>query len=157
MCEQSGLVVDRAASDPSRFWFLPSVAAFGNSFVFWVCDGAPVDVEAALASVAPPAPTPPPAPRPLASGGASVFDRARKYLDKCDPAIQGSGGRTTTFLTAQRLVRGFALNNEDAFALMSEWNQRCVPPWSDRDLRTKIEEAASKGRFAEGDLLQRQR
>lgn len=156
-CERGGFVVDRAASDPSRFWFLPSIAAEGRAFVYWTCDGAPLDVEKALASVPlPPAP-PPPTPRPLASGGPSAFDRARKYLAKCDPAIQGSGGRTVTFMTAQRLVRGFTLSVEDAFVLMSEWNQRCSPPWSDRELRIKCEEAATAGRMAEGALLDQER
>lgn len=157
VCEAGGLVVDRAASDPSRFWFIPSIRAEGASFVFWTCDGPPLDVDRALAAVPPPPPPPAPAPRPLASGGPSAFDRARRYLSKCEPAIQGSGGRTTTFITAQRLVRGFALSEADAFALMSEWNQRCLPPWSDYDLRAKIHEAASKGRMADGDMLERPR
>jgi hypothetical protein len=153
----AGLVVDSAARDPSRFWFRPSVQAEGRAFVYWSNDGAPVDVDAALAAVLPPPPPPATSPRPLVSGGASAFDRARSYLAKCEPAIQGSGGRTTTFITAQRLVRGFALSVGDAFTLMQEWNQRCVPPWSDHDLRVKCEEAAKSGRFGEGDMLERGR
>ncbi len=155
--EECGLVVDRQASDPSRLWYLPAVRAEGCSFVFWTCNGPPLDVDGALALCPASVPPPPPTPRPTPTGDASVFDRARKYLAKCDPAIQGSGGRTTTFLTAQRLVRGFALSNADAFDLMSEWNTRCVPPWSERELRAKIEEAATKGRWADGDMLERRR
>ena len=62
--EAGGLEVDRAASDPSRFWFRPSVPKLGSPFVYWTCEGAPVDVDAALEAVPPPAPLPPPAPRP---------------------------------------------------------------------------------------------
>ncbi len=157
MAELGGLVVDRAASDPSRFWFRPSLPAVGHAYVYWTCTGEPINVEAALRAVPAPAPPPPPSPRPLATGGASAFDRARAYLAKCEPAIQGSGGRTTTFVTAQRLVRGFALSVPDALLLMQEWNRRCVPPWSEHDLRVKVEEAASKGRMSDGDMLERPR
>lgn len=154
--EAGGLVVDRAASDPSRFWFLPCSQP-GATFTCYVGEGPPVDAEAAIAAAPQRPPPSAPASRPLASGGPSAFDRARAYLAKCEPAIQGSGGRTVTFVTAQRLVRGFALTVEDAFTLMSEWNQRCQPPWSDRDLRVKCEEAAKAGRMHEGDMLARER
>lgn len=152
--EDRGLVVDRAASDPSRFWFLPCVQPQAG-FVHFVGFGPPINADGAIAAAPAPVVRPPPSPRPLASGGASAFDRARAYLAKCDPAIQGSGGRTTTFVTAQRLVRGFALSVDEAFDLMLEWNQRCQPPWSERDLRVKCEEAAKSGRFNEGDMLER--
>lgn len=155
--ERGGYIVDRNASDPSRFWFRPAVRKEGCPFVFWTCNGPAIDVERALAAVPPPPPPPPPAPRPLATGGPSAFDRARRYVEKCDPAVQGSGGRTHTFMLAQRLVRGFDLSVADAFVLMSEWNQRCLPPWSDRDLRAKCEEAAKAGRFQQGDMLARER
>jgi hypothetical protein len=155
--EAGGFVVDRAASDPSRLWFLPSIAAEGRPFVYWSDEGAPVDVHAALAAVPPPAPAPPPSPRPMASGGPSAFDRARKYLATVPGAISGSGGSTATFLTAQRLVRGFALSSAEALELLSEWNQRCVPPWDERALRRKLEQAETQGRMAEGDMLERQR
>ncbi len=156
-CEDGGLVVDRAASDPSRFWFIPSVAAEDRSFVWWADDGPPVDVDAALAAVPPPATPTPPSPRPLASGGPSAFDRAQKYLATIPGAISGSGGSAHTFMVAQRLVRGFALSIGDAFDLMAQWNQTCSPPWSDRDLKRKLEQAAAQGRMAEGDMLERRR
>ena len=54
---------------------------------------------------------------------------------------------------AQKLVRGFALSTDDALDLMArEWNMRCRPPWSERELRHKVEQAAKSGRFAEGDM-----
>jgi hypothetical protein len=39
------------------------------------------------------------------------------------------------------LVHGFALGEPNALALLAEWNRVCVPPWSERELRHKIESA----------------
>lgn len=155
--EDGGFVVDRAASDPSRFWFLPSIAEEGRPFVYWSDEGAPVDVEAALAAVPPPEPPLPPSPRPLTNGGPSAFDRARKYLAATPGAISGSGGHGHTFLVASKVVRGFDLSVDDAIALMLEWNGKCSPPWSERDIRRKCEQAATVGRMNAGDMLERDR
>lgn len=153
-CERGGLVVDRQASDPSRFWYLPSTSA-AASFVFWTCDGPPIDVEAALRSVPAPAPPSPPKPRPPTPDGApSPLERASKYLAKCAPAIQGSDGSTTTLLAAMRLVKGFCLTEEEAYSLLAtEYNPRCKPPWSERDLRRKVRQAIERGQMREGALL----
>lgn len=82
-----------------------------------------------------------------------VVERARRYLERCDGAISGSGGHTQTFLVAQKLVRGFRLDEHAAYALLSAWNQRCKPPWSERDLRRKIRQAATHGSMQPGTLL----
>lgn len=71
----------------------------------------------------------------------SVVDRARSYLAKCPPAISGQGGHNTTYRTACILVQGFMLQREQALMLLKEYNQTCVPPWTDRDLEHKIEGA----------------
>jgi hypothetical protein len=84
-----------------------------------------------------------------------VIDRARRYLEQVPGAIEGSGGSTHTFVTAQRLVRGFGLAEAEAFALMTEWNSRCQPPWSARDLARKVTEAARAGRMPVGAMLER--
>ncbi len=155
--ERGGLVVDRAASDPSRFWFRPSIRAEGCSYVYWRCDGEPIDVDGALRAVPPDAPPPPPSPRPTSTGGASDFDRARAYLAACPGAISGSGGHAVTFGVAQRIVRGFAMGPSDALELLLEWNQRCVPPWDERALRHKISQAGAQGRAEVGGMLERSR
>jgi hypothetical protein len=82
----------------------------------------------------------------------SRIERARKYLAACPPAISGSGGHVLTFTLAQRLVRGFLLDEATAFALLTEWNRTCQPPWSARELAHKIKEAARSGRMAPGCL-----
>lgn len=72
---------------------------------------------------------------------ASVVDRARKYVATIPPAISGQGGHPQTFKVACVLVCGFALNESDALALLTEWNAGCQPPWSERELRHKIRSA----------------
>jgi len=84
-----------------------------------------------------------------------VEARAAAYLARCEPAVSGSGGHRTTFVVAQRLVRGFALDEETAYRLLTEWNQRCSPPWSERELRRKVRQAAERGNLPEGSLRDR--
>ncbi len=155
-CEAGGLIVDRQASDPSRLWFLPATK-HGGSFLTYVGDGPAVNVEAAI-SAAPKQPAYTPLPREAGRPDAPAYSRARAYLHKVHGAVSGSGGSAHTFVVAQRLVRGFGLSNEDALDLLArEWNQRCSPPWSEAELRRKVEQAAKAGRFAEGDMRDRDR
>lgn len=82
--------------------------------------------------------------RPTTSSTRSDDDtirRARAYIEKLPPAVSGSGGHNTTFHAACVLVLGFGLNPESAYPILAEWNTRCTPPWSDRDLRRKLDEA----------------
>lgn len=93
-------------------------------------------------------PKPTHAPLPLASavGLERRISAARRYLAKCDPAIQGNGGHAKLFNAARILVRGFDLDDASAFALLvNEFNPRCDPPWAgaelDREFRHKLREA----------------
>jgi len=72
----------------------------------------------------------------------SVLDRARAYLDQMGPAYEDQRGGRHTLNAACRLVRGFTLSIEDAFQILSDWNQRCVPPWTEQELRHKLDQAA---------------
>lgn len=156
VCERGGLVVDRAASDPSRFWFLPSSPP-GGVYRYSIGRGKPVDADGWLAAVPAEAPAPPRPATPRAAPSSDVEAGARAYLARCEPAISGQGGHKRTFIVAQRLVRGFGLDEETAYRLLSEWNETCQPPWSERELRRKIQQAAQRGRMAEGDLARRAR
>lgn len=80
--------------------------------------------------------------------GLPAIERARRYVAKCPPAISGQGGHDATYHVAACLVHGFALSEPDALALLSEYNQSCVPPWSERELRHKIE-SVSRANFDE--------
>jgi hypothetical protein len=50
-------------------------------------------------------------------------------------------------------VRGFRLDEATAFALLSEWNLRCQPPWDQLSLRRKVRQAAERGYQSEGSML----
>lgn len=70
-----------------------------------------------------------------------VIDRARRYVARMPAAVSGSSGHNATFHAACVLVLGFGLSDGDAFALMQEFNSRCEPPWSDRELQHKVRQA----------------
>lgn len=72
------------------------------------------------------------------------YIRAEKYLAKCEPAISGQGGHSVTFRVVRSIVWGFGIVGDEALSILQSWNQRCDPPWSDRDLRHKIREAETK-------------
>jgi hypothetical protein len=70
-----------------------------------------------------------------------VIERARRYLAKLPPAVSGCGGHDATFHAACCLILGFGLSVDDAFAILAEWNATCDPPWSERELRHKLQSA----------------
>ena len=74
-----------------------------------------------------------------------LLRRAEAYLDRIPPAISGQGGHGATYAAATALVHGFGLDPDLAYRLLTErYNARCVPPWSDAELRHKIDDAATK-------------
>ena len=93
--------------------------------------------------------------RPLAStafrGSLSHAERARRYVARMPPALSGAGGHAATFAVARRLVVDFTLDDETAWAILSEYSERCEPPWSERELRHKLESAkAARVRLSMG-------
>ncbi|HKC40884.1 MAG TPA: DNA-primase RepB domain-containing protein [Gemmatimonadales bacterium] len=85
---------------------------------------------------------------------ADVVERARRYLAALPPAVTGQHGDSATFRACCRLVRGFCLTDADALALITEWNTRCAPPWTERELADKIRRARRYGREPLGGLLE---
>lgn len=71
----------------------------------------------------------------------TACELARRWLEKQPPAISGSGGHNATFHVACVLVNGFSLSRSDAASLMSEFNSRCQPPWTERELNHKLADA----------------
>lgn len=77
--------------------------------------------------------------------GDAVLRRAAAYLDRIPPAISGSGGHSQTYAAATAMVHGFGLDPDAAFNLLwVRYNSRCQPPWSEKELRHKVSDAASK-------------
>jgi len=97
-------------------------------------------------------------PRSLATersgaGHRSALARARAYLSGVPPAVAGNHGDLQTFQTCCRVVRGFALDDDQALAVLAEWNARCQPPWTERELLQKVRSARRNGREPFGGLL----
>lgn len=70
---------------------------------------------------------------------------ARAYLAKLPPAISGSGGHPATYRAASILANGFDLPYDDAWTLLNEWNtSHCSPPWGEKELRHKLNDAYVK-------------
>jgi len=88
----------------------------------------------------------------------TVYDRARAYVAQMDAAVSGAGGHDVTFRVACVLVEGFSLSGGDALEIMREYNSRCDPAWSDRELEHKVRSAEGKisepGHLLKGTSLQ---
>ena len=80
-------------------------------------------------------------------------ERAKALLQCVDPAVAGQQGDLRTFRVCCRIVRGFDLSDDEAVRALSEWNARCEPPWSERELRQKVMNARRYGREPQGGLL----
>jgi hypothetical protein len=84
---------------------------------------------------------------------ADIRERARRYLAAIPPAVAGEHGDATTFRVCCRLVRGFALDDEEALDVLGGWNRACTPPWSEEALRAKLRGARQYGREPIGGLV----
>jgi hypothetical protein len=99
-------------------------------------------------------PAAPAKPRPVPAPSTRALERARKYLARMPPAISGQGGHDALWAAAQTLVRGFNLSEGEAYDLLaSDYNQRCEPPWEEKDLRHKIADAIAKSSLPWSYLL----
>lgn len=67
--------------------------------------------------------------------------RARGYLAMIEGAIAGHRGHDRTFRVACVLAIKFGLTLAQAWPLFSEWNEQCEPPWSDKELLHKLQDA----------------
>jgi hypothetical protein len=79
--------------------------------------------------------------------------RAQRFLQSVEPAIAGCHGDVHTFRICCRVVRGFDLSDDEALGVLSDWNARCQPPWSERELMNKVLNARRYGREPVGGLL----
>lgn len=134
----AGVPLDHSAIDPCRLWFLPSVRQGGH----WECysaDGRPFDVDAALVT-ADEIEAEDRAVRERAResiGSTPSLERVRAYVARMDPAISGSGGHRTTFHVAC-VIAGNLSSHAEQEAVLAEYNERCQPKWSERELTHKL-------------------
>ena len=130
----------------------------GNGPYEWTDDIEPADAPAWLLEWVrgtDPRPGPkPPASQPAKPGPAAASwevgrpdaaERARRYLAKMPAAVSGQGGHNAAMAAARAVVWGFDLGPELGFQFLSaDYNPRCVPPWSERELRHKCADADTK-------------
>jgi hypothetical protein len=45
------------------------------------------------------------------------------------------------------------MNDDQALAVLAEWNSHCLPPWTERELREKIRSARRNGSEPIGGML----
>lgn len=93
---------------------------------------------------------------------AEMVARCIHELQEIPPVIEGPGGHNTMFVAAQIPVRKYRLPLDTAEQLLLEvYVPRCAPhdnggPWTPKEVRHKVEQAATKGSRAVGvhDWLQ---
>lgn len=74
----------------------------------------------------------------------SPSDQAKRYLDAIPSAISGAGGHNQTFSAAMALVEGFGLSIAEARPLLADYAARCDPPWNEREVDHKLQDAESR-------------
>ena len=143
---------DSKVSNPERVMRLPGTLN---------CKGEPVPCRivsrddarradwAEVRAIVPPRPTPAPATvvsRPARAGNEGErVKRCRAYVATMPDAVSGNGGHDATFDVAHATQK-FGLDRAEAWAVLSDYNRtRCVPPWSERELEHKLDDA---GRIA---------
>jgi hypothetical protein len=100
-----------------------------------------------------PPPLPTPAPTPVSQTAKRALDRARQYIAAIPPAISGQHGDVHTFRVCCRLS-GDSRWRRRGLDVLRDWNSRCEPPWSDRELIDKLSRARRYGREPIGCLLE---
>lgn len=131
----------------------PSVSARG-AYTWLVSPATPfADAPAWLLERLRTAPTPTAQPQtrgyfPPAS--AAVLDEARQALELHGSAIDGQGGGLHTVQAGAILTHDFALTDDEAWPLYTEWNLTCVPPWELDELRERLSRGRKYGKLQYG-------
>jgi len=71
----------------------------------------------------------------------SIHDRARRYVAKIPGGIQGEHGNRPTFHVACFFTNDMGFEAAEAMPLFQEYNTRCVPPWTEKDLERMLASA----------------
>ena len=106
------------------------------------------DLLAFLARHAPPrliAPVPAPVPAPAKTSADNRVERAARYARTLDPSISGQGGHDKLYRAAAVIGIGFGLDRDACRRiLLSEFNPRCQPPWTEREIDHKLTDVYTK-------------
>jgi hypothetical protein len=71
-------------------------------------------------------------------------DRTRRYVSRMPSAIAGQGGHDALYRVAVVIFHGFGLDDSDGWDVICEYSARCDPPWSEKELNHKINDARTK-------------
>ncbi len=83
-----------------------------------------------------------------------VEERCRLYLNTMPDAISGQHGHDLTWATINVIVRGFLLPQAAAWKVFSDWNaKKAKPPWSNDELKHKMEDCIHASELPWGFLL----
>lgn len=100
----------------------------------------------------------PPAPPPAQASADRAYARATAYIARMPQAISGAGGHDSLWDVALACVRGFRLSESEALALiLSDYNPRCDPPWSEKEILHKVRDAEAHAQVPYGYLLDAER
>ena len=72
----------------------------------------------------------------------AIIQRAMQYIAKMPAAVSGQNGSAACFRVACVLRKGFGLTLDEAMEAIGDWNATCEPPWSEYELKHKLEDAA---------------
>ena len=78
---------------------------------------------------------------------------ARRWLSSQKAAVENQGGNKTTYKVSATVGRGFDLSRDDAYEVMQDWNSRCTPAWSEKELRELIDHGIKHGKGKYGYKL----
>lgn len=146
---RTGGKLDPAPKDPSRFWFTPGTPQTEHYRTIRLT-GQPLDPDAALAQPDPELARP----RERIVSTDNTERRASAYLARMPEAISGQQGHQALWAAALAVVQGFGLGEHAAFGLLwSEYNPRCQPPWSEKEIRHKVRDAANRSKVPSGYKL----
>jgi hypothetical protein len=96
-----------------------------------------------------------PLPTSWNSSTTSVVQRAAAYVARMPPAVGGgSAARAELMRVTRTLIARFDLAVDEALQIMrADWNRRCQPAWTERELRRAAADADSYPWRTRGDLL----
>lgn len=102
-------------------------------------------------------------PAPLPAGLKPItidraYARAQAYIARMPQAISGSGGHDSLWNVALACIRGFRLSESEAVSLLiADYNPRCDPPWSEKEIIHKLRDAEGHAQVPYGYLLDAER
>ena len=155
LATSAGQRIDAATKDVARLWYMPAAT---GAYETRRLAGEPLDPDPLVAAHKYDQHERTRAAETRTAPRGDVEKRAAKYLAKLPASISGSGGHAALWSAALSLVRGFRIPPERALSMLrTDFNPRCQPPWTERELRHKVDDAEQDATTAYGYLADRVR